>query len=334
MLTIFVSGIIVLIITNSAGAKLGAKQGWELCENVVIPALLPILILTNILLLSSCRNVLELVFGRIMGKLLSVPSPCAVAILFGLIGGYPAGAVLTEQLYQQGIIDKNTASRVMCYNFSGGIGFLVMVVGKSCYGSGKIGALLLISNIISAVIVGVITGIWDKKPYLISKKQLSMPFVAAMTTSVELSAKSIINMCGYIILFSSVNGIISVPSFLNPMLEITNGICGDNNIPLDYCAFFLAFGGFCVHFQIIGIISSFGMKYSKFFIYRLASGLLSFLIVRIYCLAYPETSNVFSTINSPISHQFAQVNTALSVLMIVGCAVLVLDIEGRKLKLI
>lgn len=334
LLTLILSGLVALITMFSSDAKEGAKLGWSLCENVIIPSLLPILILTNIIISSDCSKVFEIVFGKVIGKIFSVPSSCAVAIIFGLIGGYPAGAVLTQQLYNRGSIDSKTAGRVMEFNFSGGIGFIIMVVGKACYGNGKIGALLLLSNILASLIVGIVTGLFEKRDITNQTKNNSLPFMEAMTKSVETSTKSILNMCAYIILFSSVNGIISLPGYINPMLEITNGICTAENMPLDYCAFFLAFGGFCVHFQLIGIINDFGMKYVRFLLYRFANAVLSFGIMRALCLCFPETVSVFSNATTPMTLQFAQVNTGLSIIMVLGCAVLILDIEGRKLNLI
>lgn len=331
---ILLSGLIALIIVFSQDAKEGAQLGWTLSETVIIPSLLPILILTNIIITSHCSKVFEFVFGKVLGKVFSVPPDSAVAILFGLIGGYPAGAVLTRQLYNQGSIDSKTASRIMGFNFCGGVGFIIMVVGKVCYGSGKIGALLFLCNVLSSVIIGIITGLSDKNTAPLPKKNNSLPFTEAMTRSVESSTKSIINMCAYIIVFSAINGIIRLPDWVNPILEITNGICTGGSIPPHYCAFFLSFGGLCVHFQLIGIISEFGMKYSHFLLYRFAGAVLSFGLMRLYSCLFPGITSVFSNGTSAMTAQFAQVNTGLSVVLILGCAVLILDIEGKKLKLI
>ncbi len=330
--TLGLLGLIVLIILNSQKAKAGASAGWGLCENVIIPSLLPVLILTSIIISSNCSTLLEKTVGRLIGRLLGVSPAAAVAIILGLISGYPAGAVLTDKLYQNGRIDKDTACRIMKYNFSGGVAFTIMVVGRVCYGSGGIGALLYISNIISSVIIGIALGVKSKKDYEWTDDTDRLSLSDAMTESVNSSVKSILLMCAYIILFSAFNGIISLPDYINPLLEITNGICGaSHRLPLEYCAFFLAFGGFCIHFQLIGIINNFGMKYYEFLISRLAGALISFFTVRLITLAFPQYTDVFSAGAMPVSMQFTQVNTGLSIIMVLGCAVLVLDIENRKL---
>lgn len=325
-------GLIVVIIINSQKAKAGAQAGWWLCENVIIPSLLPILILTSIIISSNCSAVLEKTIGRIIGRLFNVSPAAAVAILLGLISGYPAGAVLTDKLYNDGRLDKATACRIMKYNFSGGIAFTIMVVGGVCYGNSGIGALLYLCNIISSVIMGALLGVSSKKNCAESGHSVRLSLTDAMTESVSSSIKSILSMCAYIILFSAFNGIFALPDYINPLIEITNGICGaSHRLPLDYCAFFLAFGGFCIHFQLIGIISDFGMKYFEFLISRLAGALISFFTARLFTLAFPQYTDVFSAGAMPVSMELTQVNAGLSVIMVLGCAVLVLDIENRKL---
>lgn len=324
--------LIVIIIVYSQKAKAGAAAGWGLCENVIIPSLLPVLILTGMIMSSDCSILLEKTVGRVVGRLFRITPAAAVAVILGLISGYPAGAVLTDKLYQNGRIDKDTAVRIMKYNFSGGLAFIIMVVGRVCYGSGKIGALLYLCNLFSSVIMGVVLGLGHKEFCTGLSYESRVPLSDAMTQSVHSAVKSILSMCAYIILFSAVSGIFILPDFINPLIEITNGICGaSRRIPIDYCAFFLAFGGFCIHFQLIGIISNFGMKYYEFLISRLAGALLSFFTARFMIIAFPQYTDVFSAGALPVSFEFAQVNTGLSIIMVLGCAVLVMDIENRKL---
>lgn len=324
--------LIVMIIMYSQKAKAGAAEGWGLCENVIIPSLLPVLILTGMIMSSNCCTLLENTVGRVVGRLFNVSPAAAVAIILGLISGYPAGAVLTDKLYQNDRVDRDTAVRIMKYNFSGGVAFVIMVVGRVCYGSSGIGAMLYLCNLFSSVVMGIVLGLRHKNVCITPSYERRAPLSEAMTQSVHSAVKSILSMCAYIILFSAVSGIFTLPDFINPLIEITNGICcASRRLPIDYCAFFLSFGGFCIHFQILGIINNFSMKYYEFLISRLAGALISFFTARILILAFPQYTDVFSAGALPVSFEFTQVNTGLSVIMVLGCAVLVLDIENRKL---
>ena len=107
--------IIIVLTIFSPAAKAGAIEGINLCEGIIIPAPLPILILSNTLIrLKSKRVVLK-------------------ASILGMISGYPSGAILTRELYQSGCITFKEAERIMSFNFCGGIAFIISAVGGVIY---------------------------------------------------------------------------------------------------------------------------------------------------------------------------------------------------------
>lgn len=326
--------IIVIFILFSQQAKAGAKDGITLCENIIIPSLLPILILSNIIIKSRCAAVIEFIFAPIFEKLFKLPGCCAAPVILGLAGGYPTGAVLTKQLYNSNRIDEKTANRIMHFNFCGGVAFIICVVGGICYSNIKTGVLLYISNIISCVMICLFDAVFEKGS--VRNKNTEKHYLAlndALVEAVNTTVNSLLIMCTYIILFSAVTGIVTLPEYMYPLLEITNGVCsGKTALPLEYCSLFIAFGGFCIHFQLLGILREMKIKYISFFIYRLAGGLLSFAVTKILLACFPQTASVFSNITQA-APKLSMVNTGLSLLMIIGCAVIIFEIENKKIKL-
>lgn len=325
--------LIGLISVFSAEAKEGAKSGIELCENVIIPSLLPILIICSVITKSRLSSVFERLFGRTLEKVFSLPKACASAVILGLIGGYPSGAVLTHSLYQQGKINENEANRIMKFNFSPGVAFTVTAVGSITYGSLKTGLVLYACITASEIIIA----FFSQFPKKYEKR--SNAFVAspaglsdALCDGVEATVKALAVMSAYIILFSAFFTIINPPEFLIPVFEITNGICSQKLLPPSFACFFSAFGGLCVHFQLFGFLKKMGAKYKAFLISRTESAVLSFILYKLYSLFFPEADAVFSNISAPV-HSFSSGGITLSVLLILGCAVIVFDIENRKLKL-
>lgn len=335
IITFLLTGMIGVLITMSGSAKQGAKEGWALCENIIIPSLLPVLILTNIIIKSRSADVFEKLFGRLFERLFRLPRCAAGAIIFGLVGGFPAGAVLTSHLYSGGRIDDKTAERIMRFNFSGGVAFTITAVGTVCFGSTKIGIILYIINIVSEIIIGLFSAVFCKdKPENNTAPAPRLGFADAMVEAVNSTVRSIAVMCAYIILFSAITSIAKLPEYLNPVLEITNGICNrEEFISLPYCAAFIAFGGFCIHFQLMGMLREMKVHYFSFFIYRVISALLSYGIAEAYLYFFPQSASVFSNLSENTSAAIGQVNTGLSVVMIIGCAVVIFDIESKKLKL-
>lgn len=329
--TICITAVIAVLIVMNKEAKTGAAEGISMCENIIIPSLLPVLILTGIIQNSQCSTVFEKLFGAVFEKVFRLPRCCCTAVILGLIGGFPCGGVLTQNLYVRGYIDEKTAQRVMCFNFCGGLAFIVTAVGSVNYGSTKTGLILYCVNVISSLTAGVITALFCKEKIInieASYKHLSLS--DALVKSTENCVHSLLIMSAYIVLFSSICSVFAIPQYVYPLIEITKGICSPVSIPLDYCAFFLAFGGVCIHFQLMGILRSFKMNYFKFFIYRIFCGVLSFFLMRGYACLFPESISVFSNISHTVVEPY-QVNTGLSVVMIMGCAVIIFDIENRKL---
>ncbi|MBR3738253.1 MAG: hypothetical protein IKN26_05905 [Eubacterium sp.] len=308
----FIFIIIAILIVFSSKAKQGAIQGINLCEGIIIPALLPVLIL------SSTAVKLK-------------PSNSFAAVFFGLISGYPSGAVLTRELYQSKSISENEAKRLMCFNFCGGFAFIISAVGTVVYRSTKTGVILYLSSALSSLIIALITKPFYKKERAIQKMPEKINPADAFCESAESSVKSLAVMSAYIILFSALLSIIPLPENLTALFEITNGICTAKKLlPLPICAFYLAFGGLCIHFQLISFLKNMKISYFVFLIYRLLGASLSYFICKIFLIFFPETAVTSAALSPALPFEISKLGSGLSAVMIVGCAVIVFDLENRK----
>ena len=301
------SGTIIVLIIFSKEAKTGAISGINLCENIIIPSLLPILIISNTLIRLK-KNVFFSVF-------------------FGLISGYPSGIVLTDSLYKEGVINISEAKRLISYNFSGGCAFIISAVGTVIYKSTKAGIILFSSCVLSNVIIAV----FQKPAFIFKKREIPnrISLNDALCSSVESSVKSLAVMSAYIILFSALLGIVKIPIFIIPIFEITNGICG-TKLPLPICAFFLSFGGLCVHFQLLSFLNNMKIKYYEFFFCRLLSACLSYFICRIILCFFSNSALVSASLSPSLPFELSKLGGGLSMIMVIGCAVIVFDLENRK----
>ena len=145
-----------ILLVFAAPARAGAKAGLALAENTVLPSLLPLLML--FLMIQNTRaGVLLSRALTLPAKALRLPPQAAGALLFGQIGGYPTGAVLTGELLDRGVIDRPTARRMLCFNVCGGVGFICTAVGAAALHSGAAGWLLLAANILANLTVAAVT---------------------------------------------------------------------------------------------------------------------------------------------------------------------------------
>ena len=327
--------LIICFIVFSVRAKAQALEGMKLCLNVIVPTLLPILILTNTVIKSSSRLFLEAVFSP-LARLLRLPKCACCALILGLIGGYPTGAILSNELFNLHLIDNQTAKRLLRCSFCGGVAFIITAVGTIHLNSTKTGIIIYTINVLSSIIICVADGIIHPNPNKSTQEYSigSQSFCNALINSIECSTKSVAVMCGCIVFFSAICGLVSIPPFAMPLIEITNGIFKFNgSISLPYLCFFLSFGGLCIHLQILNVIKSTGIGYIDFFVHRVVGGLISYFLGKGYILLFNPDTEVFSNI-SQITPRLNQINGSLSIILLASCIVIVVDLNNKKSKLI
>lgn len=327
--------LIICFIVFSVRAKAQALEGMKLCLNVIVPTLLPILILTNTIIKSSSRAFLETVFSP-LARLLRLPKCACCALILGLIGGYPTGAILSNELFNLHLIDSATAKRLLRCSFCGGVAFIITAVGTIHLNSTKTGIIIYTVNVLSSIIICVADGIIHPNTNKSTQEYSigSQSFCNALINSIECSTKSVAVMCGCIVFFSAICGLVSIPPFAMPLIEITNGIFKFNgSISLPYLCFFLSFGGLCIHLQILNVIKSTGIGYIDFFVHRVVGGLISYFLGKGYILLFNPDTEVFSNI-SQITPRLNQINGSLSIILLASCIVIVVDLNNKKSKLI
>lgn len=330
-ITIALCLLLALIVINSTQAKTGAINGIGLCSQIIIPALLPVLIICSTIVNSKCNEIINIVF-KPLARLLHLPKVTASVLALGLVGGYPAGAILTNELYNQGAISASTAKRLLRYNFCGGVAFIITAVGNIKLKSISLGASIYLINIMVSLLIGYIDGLKHKKESYYYERNDKLGLNEATTKAVEGSTKSILVMSSYIIFFSALFSVIKLPQIIMPFIEITSGVFGKYS-DFSFLAAALSFGGFCIHFQLMDIINNIKMKYIEFLGYRIASAVLSYFLGKIYTYFFPQQQEVFSNIASATPKVF-QVNIGLSVVLLIGCVALVVDIQNKKSKLL
>lgn len=320
----------ILLIVFSAEMREGAYKGLALAENTIIPSLLPLLIIFLLIMKTGARDVLARAFGFVSHYLFNLPMVTFPAIIMGLVGGYPTGALLTQELFLSQEIDSAQAARMLRFNFCGGCGFIITAVGTATLLSPKAGLILFVSNITVSVLMGFALSFTQprmKKGFYSYRE--SPPLGNAIADSAEGAIKSMLSITAFVIFFGAVNHIASLPKFILPIVEITNGLCGGEKFSLPEISGYLAFGGLCIHMQLLPSIVKCGMKYIDFLFFRVLSALLSYCVTKLILFAFPMEQQVFSNESGTVA-VFSSVNIGLSFLLIVGCFVLVLDISSRK----
>jgi hypothetical protein len=175
----------------------------------------------------------------------------------------------------------------------------------------SVGYLILCIHYLSAVIIGIVSGISAPKV-----KQYKTPFVYTASLSelpqaVTNGAASIINVGCYIMLFSVILRLLECTGLINLLImplsklftsidingarglvygifEMTNGCryAVDSRYSLPICAFLVSFGGFSVHAQSMTYILRARLNPLSYMLAKLVQGLLASTLIQVALILF------------------------------------------------
>ena len=105
--TVFSISQICFLLLYPQEALAASKEGMQLWLNVLLPVLLPFLILTGILIHTNMAGKLLQPVEVIWNKVLGVSAAGAYAVIVGALCGYPVGAKITSDLYENHQISES-----------------------------------------------------------------------------------------------------------------------------------------------------------------------------------------------------------------------------------
>ena len=100
----------ITLILFSASNLDAARNGLYLWASSVVPTLLPFFIATELLCKTNFIQILGKYLNKFMKPLFNVPGESAIAIIMGIISGYPVGAKVVCNLYEKKSAQKQKQS--------------------------------------------------------------------------------------------------------------------------------------------------------------------------------------------------------------------------------
>ncbi len=268
----------------------------------ILPSLFPMFIISSILVDIDIPIVIGNMFRKITSILFKTKGEAAFVFFMSMITGFPSSAKYINDLIDKDLINEKEAEKILMFSFFSNPLFIVNTVGIMFLGSIKIGFMLLISHIIGNIVVGLIfrnynsTNIKnDNNKIINSLKHLNYKInntniFTTLIKSIRNSLDTLINIFGIVtfsliiinILFKDIN-MFNIP--LIGITEMTSGLKYlsisniDINIKIILSMFFISFGGFSVHLQIMSILNEKKVKYLPFLIARLIHGIISVIFI-------------------------------------------------------
>ncbi len=325
---LFLTFAICLVLFSSTNLS-AAKNGLNLWANSVIPSLFPFFVATELLSYTNIINIIGKRLNKFMKPFFNVRGEGAFAFLMGIISGYPVGAKIASNFRNNNICSKEECERLLAFTNNSGPLFIIATVGIGMYASSTIGILLFITHILACITVGFLFRFWKYKhsdnnnPHYFSSNNIKTSNLSVSFSnlgeiigkSITNSISTVLNIGGFVVIFSVVISIIKtshfiaffepifnflhIPfklseNFILGIVEITNGIFSISTIPekkisinIILTAFLLGCGGISILLQVWSITSKTDLSIKPYIIGKILHGLFASLYVFIFIHVFP-----------------------------------------------
>ena len=292
---ILLSLTVLFSVTLSPKISFFVKEGLTLCFEAIIGSVFPFMIITDAIS-QSLKFEDSYTLKKLFERLFKINGRAVSAFILGAVCGFPVGVKLAADMYKRGVINKDECERLIGFSSNMGPAFIISGVGAALCGSVTTGIILYAVALISAAISGAVLGL-QKNPSSISSSSKNSVF--SLTDSIKSATKSTVTICGFIIFFSAVCGVLSIlvkNDFLCaltlPFFEISNAtkkISALSFIPkntkLIIIAFSVSFSGLSIYMQAKSFFEKAEISMKPYLEAKLLSGIISAFIMAVLTLA-------------------------------------------------
>lgn len=308
-LTLFFVLLAGCILTHSGISLQYAAMGLELWFSKMIPALMPFMILSGIMVRMGLTEKVSMIIYPLIRPIFRVRKNVCYGMLMGFLCGFPMGAKVAAELYEREQITRREADYLLA--FCNNIGpvyfcsFALPLLKRSLllpYLFGMYGVPLLYGLFLRRTLYRDMEGISRHTPPVgelclcgqQQKVSVMERLFAETNNSVSASVQSILQLGGYMILFNLLNLLPHVflerPfPLLAPLLEITGGLIQIGAaLPL-YSLLALSFGGLSCIAQTYSCISNTGLSVYTYIVHKVILTVLSCLFYLGWFFLFPAS---------------------------------------------
>lgn len=287
-----------------------ARRGLSLYATSVLPSLFPFYFFSLLLTYIGSAKAVSTVFQKPVRLLYNAPKESAYVLLLSMMSGYPVGASMTSELYLAGAIDEKEAKAIASFASTSGPIFMLGTVGSAIFGDVRVGAVILASHYVSALLNGLIFKVRRKKQGREEIKTVTAQDVAIlsqkdadniMSRTIANSTLSMLYVGGYIVLCGmlvdtlslvGLDGLIisslgesagrPVLALVEGLIEMTRGSiecvnCAPN-VGIALCCATVSFGGLSVMLQNYTFLSKCKMSFFEILIRKTSQSVIAFII--------------------------------------------------------
>lgn len=280
-LVVFLLIICVIFILNPMKYSKVCLEAVTVWSTKVFPMLFPFFILTKSIVALSVDK--QSCLDKYFNKFYHTPPNSLKTFCLSALCGYPMGAKLICDMYDNNQIDKENAKHLFSFCSISGPIFMIGSVGVAILGSFKAGLIILIANLLSSLINGLIyrpkTLNLKNENKNIKKQDTSISSIMydslisiLMVGGYIIIAFLIIEICMSLNIFNCLSSILSsllfkgkfsaeISAIFSGIIEITKGAIDVNacqislQIKTIICSTLIGFGGISVLMQSLSFLS-------------------------------------------------------------------------------
>lgn len=295
------------ILTGSDTVLKAVGFALDIWKSNIFPSLFPFFMLSEFLIHYGFVELISELLRNIMQKVFRINGYASFVFIMSIISGFPSNAKYTRELYLNGKLNKEEASKLLTFTHFSNPLFILGTVSVLFLKNKEIGFLILICHYLVNIIIGLIFRNYAPSKYKYEKTSIkkailmmhqkrianATPFGKIISTSILNTIQTLLLILGTVTVFLIITTIIdnnlSLNSYyqaiVNGTIEMTQGLKYVSllEVPLKVksilTVMILSFGGLSVHIQMLGILSDTDIKYTPFFTARLLHSALSGLFI-------------------------------------------------------
>lgn len=307
--TLLFLALTLCMLTQSHLSLQYACLGLVLWYNAMVPALLPFMILSGIMIRMGLTEKFSAVLYPIVKPVYHVSKNVCYAMIMGFLCGFPMGAKTVADLYERGMITKEEAKFLLAFCNNIGpiyfVSFVLPLLERKLvfpYLFGMYGLPLIYGWILRHTLFG------ERLPQQSAMRHQSTQhtppqcsLLTAVDDSIQSGVQNILSLGGYMVLFNLLNilphillqvhpGLPVKNSFLlAPLLEISGGLrLLGKAFPL-YSLLILPFGGFSCIAQTYSCIKKTPLSITDYTLHKLFLMALTGIYYLLWSLVSPAS---------------------------------------------
>lgn len=269
----------VILIIDHKIVLAGIREGLAVCARYIVPSLFMLCVVCTVLISSPYADNL---FTGVLSRVFGLGQKSGVSVFFGLIAGFPSGAMGACELYENGLISKRDCEKIVYFTNNAGLAFIIGTVGALMRDHRFAVILWIAQTLASLTLTNLFRG---KEREVFVAKTLRRDQIS-LVDAVKKGAVSMLTVCAFVCFFTAVRLLIvnilenyiknAVGlGFIISFLEIGNAVGYASTLSRHaniLCSFSVGFGGLSAILQSVAVCPC--VRISRYVIARILMGVL------------------------------------------------------------